>query len=102
MIKNFHFKILIALSVQAFVLSFMFLSSARDSSTNQIGVPLGLVFTMIAGVAASTALAIRSINRRLDAAGVAEDPEPAPPKRHQTTQDVTGSAVESKSPVSDL
>ncbi|MCE9518951.1 MAG: hypothetical protein K8R87_05230 [Verrucomicrobia bacterium] len=75
MIKNFHFKMLIGFSIYAFVMSFIYLSSGLHNSTDRVGTPIGGLFSALGFFAAITACAIRSINRRLDRAGIADDPE---------------------------
>jgi hypothetical protein len=74
MIKNFHFKMLIGIAIFAFVMSFIYLSGLRNT-TDRVGTPIGGLFSAVGLFAGITAGAIRSINRRLDQAGVAEDPQ---------------------------
>lgn len=74
MIRNFHFKMLIGLSVFAFVMSFIYLSSATGRSVAHVGVPIGGLYSALGFFAGITAGAVRSINRRLDRAGIAEVP----------------------------
>jgi hypothetical protein len=84
MIRNFHFKILIGIALFAFVMSFIYLSSGLRNNSDRIGTPIGGLFSAVGLFAAITAGAIRSINRRLDQAGVAEDPEHPTSKAHLT------------------
>lgn len=74
MIKNFHYKMLIGISIFAFVMSFIFLSSGLRNSTDRVGTPIGGLFSAFGLFAGITAGAVRSINRRLDQAGIADDP----------------------------
>ena len=80
MIKNFHFKMLIGISIFAFVMSFIYLSSGIQNITGRVGVPIGGLFSAFGLFAGITAGTIRSINRRLDQAGIADDP------KHPTSQ----------------
>ena len=74
MIKNFHSKMLFGFAIFAFVMSAIFLSSAlRFPGAGHVATPVGMLFTALAFVASITAGAIRSINRRLDQAGIKED-----------------------------
>lgn len=75
MIKNFHFKMLIGISIFAFVMSFIYLSSGLRNSTDRVGTPIGGLFSAVGLFAGITASAIRSISRRLDQAGIADDPQ---------------------------
>ena len=73
MIKNFHFKMLIGIAIFCFVMSFIYLSSGLRNSTDRVSTPIGGLFSAFGLFSAITAGAIRSINRRLDHAGIAED-----------------------------
>ena len=75
MIKNFHFKMLSGISIFFFVISFIFLFSALKNNFAGGGSSLGGLLAFIGLFASITAGAIRSINRRLDQAGIAEDPQ---------------------------
>jgi hypothetical protein len=75
MIRNFHFKMLIGIAIFAFALGFIFLFSGVASTAQRAVGPIGGLFTAVGLLAAITAGAIRSINRRLDAARIAEDPQ---------------------------
>lgn len=75
MIKNFHFKMLIGLSISAFVIGFILLPIGSRAETDRIGGPVGGLFCMVGLFAGLTAGAIRSINRRLGRAGIADDPQ---------------------------
>jgi hypothetical protein len=74
MIKNFHFKMLIGVSILSFVMSFIYVSAALQSSADRIGAPFGGLLSILGLFAAITAGAVRSISRRLDRAGIADDP----------------------------
>lgn len=73
MIKNFHFKMLIGITVFAFLMGFIYLLPALESDAARVGLPIGGLFSVVGFFASITAGAIRSINRRLDRAGIAED-----------------------------
>ena len=75
MIKNFHFKMLIGFAIFSFVMGFIYLSSGLRYDTDRVGTPIGGLFSALGFFAALTASAIRSIGRRLDRAGIAEDPQ---------------------------
>jgi hypothetical protein len=75
MIKNFHFKMLIGISIFAFVIGFVYLASGLRNHSDRVGTPIGGLFCAFGLFAAITAGAIRSIHRRLDQAGIAEDPQ---------------------------
>ena len=66
---------LIGIAIFAFVMSFIYLSSGLRNNTDRIGTPIGGLFSAVGLFAAITAGAIRSISRRLDQAGIAEDPQ---------------------------
>jgi hypothetical protein len=74
MIKNLYFKMLISISTFAFVMSFIFLFSAVRNDADRIGVPIAGRFSAFGLFAGITAGALRSINRRLDQAGIGADP----------------------------
>ena len=74
MIRNFHFKMLIGISVFAFVMSFVYLLPALGNDAARVSVPIGGLFSAVGFFASITAGAVRSINRRLDRAGIAEVP----------------------------
>jgi hypothetical protein len=80
MTKNFHFKMLMGIAIFCFVMSFIYLSSGLRNSTDRIGTPIGGLFSAFGLFSAITAGAIRSINRRLDQAGIAEDIQHPTPK----------------------
>ena len=66
---------LIGIAIFAFVMSFIYLSSGLRNNTDRVGTPIGGLFSAVGLFAGITAGAIRSINRRLDQSGVAEDPQ---------------------------
>ena len=86
MIRNFHFKMLIGIALFAFVMSFIYLSSGLRNNSDRVGAPIGGLFSAVGLFAAITAGAIRSINRRLDQADIAEDPEHPTTKERLTKQ----------------
>ncbi len=75
MIKNFHSKILLGIAVYAFVQCFVYLSSGLQSKADSIFTPIAGLFSAVGFFAAITAGAILSINRRLDQAGIPQDPK---------------------------
>lgn len=102
MIKNFHFKMLIGITIFYFVIGFIFLSSGRGNNNERYGTPIGGLFSAFGVFSAITASAIRSINRRLDQAGIAEDPQyptskvcSAEQNPNKTEQSAHGDAEES-------
>ncbi|MEO5714627.1 MAG: hypothetical protein ABIT37_14165 [Luteolibacter sp.] len=82
--KNFHFRMLIGLAATAMVLSFIYSFSALHNSSDRIGAPISGVFSMLAFGAAITAQAIRSINRRLDQAGLPEENQAGTSEKSKT------------------
>ena len=88
MIKNFHSKILLGVAIYAFVQCFVFLSSGLQSKTDSISIPIAGRFSAVGFFAAITAGAISSINRRLDHAGIPQDP------KHLTSTSETGKHAE--------
>jgi hypothetical protein len=75
MIKNFHFKMLIGLSISAFMIGFIYMPTGSKAKTDRIRGTVGGLFCMVGLFAGLTATSIRSINRRLDKAGIADDPQ---------------------------
>ena len=75
MIKNFHFKMLLGIVVYAFVQCFVYLVSGLQSIAGSIYTPIAGLFSAIGFLAVITAGAIFSINRRLDQAGIPQDPK---------------------------
>ena len=75
MVKNFHFKMLMGISISCFVIGFFYLLSGLQSNTDRVGAPMGGFFCMFGLFAAITADALRAIHRRLDGAGIMDDPQ---------------------------
>ena len=75
MIKNIHYKILLGISIYAFIQCFVYLLSGLESKTASIFTPIAGLFSAVGFFAAITAAAVASINRRLDHAGIPQDPK---------------------------
>jgi hypothetical protein len=75
MINNYYVKMLIGFSIFSFVMGFIHLSSGLSDNSDRVGTPIGGLFSAVGFFAAITAGAIRSINLRLDQAGIPADPQ---------------------------